>query len=104
MIIENELDVDISGFHLNALSSGLPLNVDLDATLTVLAGNCYRAYSPASCPATSKPPPDRLWRNFHDNTGFPELDLPVPWCGRRRLRFGFPPRLQPQTDYFGEAA
>ncbi|MGH9030363.1 MAG: hypothetical protein ACRDV4_12215, partial [Acidimicrobiales bacterium] len=30
MIIENELDADISGFHLNALSSGLPLNVDLD--------------------------------------------------------------------------
>jgi hypothetical protein len=29
MIIENELDADISGFGLNALSSGLPLNVDL---------------------------------------------------------------------------
>ncbi|MGH7416785.1 MAG: hypothetical protein ACREKB_03295, partial [Candidatus Rokuibacteriota bacterium] len=42
MIIENELDADISGFHLNALSSGLPLNVDLDTTLTVVAGNCYR--------------------------------------------------------------
>jgi hypothetical protein len=42
MIIENELDADISGFHLNALSSGLPLNVDLDTTITVLAGNCYR--------------------------------------------------------------
>jgi len=40
MIIENELDADISGFHLNALSSGLPLNVDLDTTLTVAAGNC----------------------------------------------------------------
>ncbi len=33
MIIENELDADISGFHLNALSSGLPLNVDVDTTL-----------------------------------------------------------------------
>ena len=42
MVIENELDADISGFHLNALSSGLPLNVDLSTTLTVLAGNCYR--------------------------------------------------------------
>jgi hypothetical protein len=35
MTIENELDAYIQGFHLNALSSGLPLNVDLDATLTV---------------------------------------------------------------------
>jgi hypothetical protein len=42
MITENELDAEISGFHLNALSSGLPLNVDLDTTLTVAAGNCYR--------------------------------------------------------------
>jgi hypothetical protein len=30
------------GFHLNALSSGLPLNVDIDATLTVIADNLYR--------------------------------------------------------------
>ncbi|MCA1680171.1 MAG: hypothetical protein LC777_15075, partial [Actinobacteria bacterium] len=30
MNIENELDAYISGFHLDALSSGLPLNVDLD--------------------------------------------------------------------------
>ena len=56
MIIENELDADISGFHLNALSSGLPLNVDVDTTLTVLAGNCYRLLA-GSSPATSWPPP-----------------------------------------------
>src|SRR5207247_6270514 len=42
MTIENELDAYISGFHLDALSSGLPLNVDLDTTLTVVAGNLYR--------------------------------------------------------------
>jgi hypothetical protein len=30
MIIENELDADISRFSLRALASGLPLNVDLD--------------------------------------------------------------------------
>ena len=47
MIIENEFDADISGLQLNALASGLPLNVDLDTTLTV----------PASYPATSKPTP-----------------------------------------------
>jgi hypothetical protein len=54
MIIENELDADISGFGLNALSSGLPLNVDLDTTLTVAAGNCYRLLA-RKCRATSWP-------------------------------------------------
>lgn len=42
MTIENELDAYISGFHLDALSSALPLNVDLDTTLTVVAGSLYR--------------------------------------------------------------
>jgi hypothetical protein len=117
MIIENELDADISGFHLNALSSGLPLNVDLDTTLTVLAGNCYRLLA-RKLPRYELATPDRLWRHFLDNTGtvtvaddhvridlalrtytpvlidagFPELDIPIPWWGGRSLRFGFPPR------------
>ncbi len=117
MIIENELDADISGFHLNALSSGLPLNVDLDTTLTVLAGNAYRLLA-RKLPRYELATPDRLWRHFLDNTGtvtvaddhvrvdlalrtytpvlidagFPELDVPVPWWQGRRLRFGFPPR------------
>ena len=42
MMVENELDAYICGFHLDALTSGVPLNVDLDTTLTVVAGNLYR--------------------------------------------------------------
>jgi transposase len=117
MIIENELDADISGFHLNALSSGLPLNVDLDTTLTVAAGNCYRLLA-RTLPRYEQATPDRIWRHFLDNTGtvtvaddhvrvdlalrtytpvlidagFPEHDIPIPWWGGRSLRFGFPPR------------
>jgi hypothetical protein len=117
MIIENELDADISGFHLNALSSGLPLNVDVDTTLTVLAGNCYRLLA-RKLPRYELATPDRLWRHFLDTTGtvtvaadhvrvdlalrtytpvlidagLPELDIPIPWWGGRSLRFGFPPR------------
>ena len=41
-MVENELDAYIGGFHLDALTSGVPLNVDLDTTLTVIAGNLYR--------------------------------------------------------------
>lgn len=117
MIIENQFDADITGFHLNALSSGLPLNVDVDTTLTVLAGNCYRLLA-RKLPRYQLATPDRLWRHFLDNTGtvtvnhdhvrvdlalrtyspvlidagFPELDIPIPWWGGRTLRFGFPPR------------
>lgn len=117
MIIENELDADISGFHLNALSSGLPLNIDVDTTLTVLAGNCYRLLA-RKLPRYELATPDRLWRHFLDTTGtvavaqdhvrvdlaprtytpvlidagFPELDVPIPWWGGKSLRFGFPPR------------
>jgi hypothetical protein len=117
MIIENELDADISGFHLNALASGLPLNVDLDTTLTVLAGNAYRLLA-RKLPRYEQATPDRLWRHFLDNTGkitvaddhvrvdlpvrtytpvlidagYPEVDIPIPWWEGRTLRFGFPPR------------
>jgi hypothetical protein len=42
MMAGNELDACIGGFHLDALTSGVPLNVDLDTTLTVVAGNLYR--------------------------------------------------------------
>ena len=68
MSIENELDAYISGFHLDALSSGVPLNVDLDTTLTVVAGNLYRLFArnltryETATPATS-------WRHFLDDTG-----------------------------------
>ena len=62
MTIENELDAYISGFHLNALSSGLPLNVDIDATLTVIAGNLYRLLAAASHARDATP--DKLWRHF----------------------------------------
>ncbi len=117
MIIENELDADISGFGLNALASGLPLNVDLDTTLTVAAGNTYRLLA-RKLPRYQQATPDRLWRHFLDNTGkitvaedhvrvdlalrtytpvlidagYPELDLPIPWWQGRTLRFGFPAR------------
>lgn len=45
MLIENELSAYIKGFHLDALSSGLALNVDVDTTLSVIAGNLYRLFA-----------------------------------------------------------
>jgi hypothetical protein len=117
MTIENELDAYISGFHLDALSSGVPLNVDLDTTLTVVAGNLYRMLA-RKLPRYETATPDKIWRHFLDATGtlhvgehtvtcalnlrsrhpvlidagFPHLEIPVPWWNDRTLRFRFPPR------------
>jgi transposase len=117
MLIENELDAYIAGFHLDALSSGIPLNVDLDTTLTVIAGNLYRLLA-RRLPRYQTATPDKLWRHFLDATGtlhisddqmtcalnlrsyhpvlidggFADLNVPIPWWQGRTLRFRFPPR------------
>jgi hypothetical protein len=117
MMAGNELDAYIGGFHLDALTSGVPLNVDLDTTLTVIAGNLYRLLA-LKLPRYQNATPDRIWRHFLDATGtlhitadsvtcalnlrshhpvlidagFAELDTPIPWWGDRTLRFRFPPR------------
>jgi hypothetical protein len=117
MSIENELDAYIQGFHLDALTSGLPLNVDLDTTLTVIAGNLYRLLA-RRLPRYERATPDRLWRHFLDATGtlhasddaltvdlrvrtyhpvlidagLADQTTPIPWLDGRALRFRFPPR------------
>lgn len=117
MIIENELDAYISGFHIDALSSGVSLNVDLDTTLTVIAGNLYRMLA-RKLPRYETATPDKIWRHFLDATGtlqvtgdgvtcalnlrsyhpilidagFADLETPIPWWDNRVLRFSFPPR------------
>jgi hypothetical protein len=117
MIIENELDAYLGGFHLDALTSAVPLNVDLDTTLTVLAGNLYRLLA-RGLPRYATATPDKIWRHFLDtggtlhitddtvtcalnlrshhpvliDAGYADLDQPIPWWNNRTLRFRFPPR------------
>src|SRR5271165_6801942 len=118
MMVENELDAYISGFHLDALTtSGVPLNVDLDATLTVVAGNLYRLLA-LKLSRYERATPETLWRDFLDATGtlhidqagvtcalnlrshrpalidagFADPQTPIPWWDGRTLRFRFPPR------------
>lgn len=113
MAIEQRLSESIRSFHLDALSSAVALNVDLDTTLTVWAQAAYdtlrrrlTGYETAS--------PDTIWRRFVSTPGDLTLtpdevvvrlrsrtyspvlrsaDHPivhVPWWGGRRLRFLFP--------------
>ena len=117
MSIENELDAYISGFHLDALSSGVPLNVDLDTTLTVVAGNLYRLFA-RNLTRYQTATPDTIWRHFLDDdgtlhitdqgvvcalnlrshhpqlidAGYPDTKTPIPWWDNRTLQFTFPPR------------
>lgn len=117
MLIENELAYLIAGFHLDALSSALALNVDLDTTLTVVAANTYRLFS-RGLPRYERAQPERFHRDFINTggtitiddehvtvalkprtytpvlleAGYPDLDVPIPWWDHRPLRFTFPPR------------
>ena len=117
MMAGNELDAYIGGFHLDALTSGVPLNVDLDTTLTVVAGNLYRLLA-LKLSRYEHATPETLWRDFLDATGtlhiddtgvtcalnlrshhpalidagFADLQTPIPWWDGRTLRFRFPPR------------
>jgi transposase len=117
MLVENELDAYIGGFHLDALTSAVPLNVDLDTTLTVIAGNLYRLFA-RDLPRYEHATPDRIWRHFLDATGtlhitatgitcalnlrshhpilidagYADLTVPIPWWNQRTLSFRFPPR------------
>ncbi len=114
MTIEQRLEESIRSFHLDALSSAVALNVDLDTTLTVAAQLAYdwlRRRLPGYDTAT----PDTIWRRFVSTKGSVILgpdevvvrlgertyspvlraaDLPVvpiPWWQGRQLRFELPP-------------
>ncbi|MGH9258343.1 MAG: hypothetical protein ACRD08_00365 [Acidimicrobiales bacterium] len=110
MTIEQRLAEQIRSFHLDALSSAVALNVDLDTTLTVWAQAAYDALR-RRLPGYATATPDTLWRRFVSTSGQVTLgptevvariaertyspvlrsaDLPevqVPWWGGRRLRF-----------------
>src|SRR6266498_798605 len=110
MTIEQRLAEQIRSFHLDALSSAVALNVDLDTTLTVWAQAAYDALR-RRLPGYATATPDTIWRRFVSTSGHLTLgptevvariaertyspvlrsaDLPevqVPWWDERRLRF-----------------
>jgi hypothetical protein len=112
MTIEQRLAEAIRSFHVDALGSAVPLNVDLDVVLSVLAGAvCASLRRRLTGYETATP--DTLQRRFLSTGGTiesrgPEIvvrlnrrtyspvlrgadipDVAVPWWGGRRLRFAF---------------
>ncbi len=110
MTIEQRLAEAIRSFHLDALSSAVALNVDLDTTLTVWAQAAYDALR-RRLPGYETAAPDTIWRRFVSTRGrlilgpgevvarlarrtyspvLRSAELPavtVPWWDGRRLRF-----------------
>jgi len=113
MTIEQRLAESIRAFHLDALCGAVPLNIDFDVVLSVLAGAACAALR-RRLPGYEAATPDTLQRRFLETSGVivtggrtvtvrlnrraysPVLrsaDIPevkVPWWGGRQLRFEYP--------------
>jgi hypothetical protein len=113
--VEDGLGISVNFFHLDCLASEVRLNVDLDATLTVLANGCYRwlgkqlrGYETAApkqlyrlfveTGGTVRTTADRVIVRFDKRSHNPILreaaldrePAPIPWLDNRRIEFQFP--------------
>jgi transposase len=116
--IENQLAEQIRAFHLDSLCSQVPLAVDFDVALTVLADIVYRRFARGLHTAYHNQTPDtlreylingigelrfspghvevRLRRRTHTpallDAGYESRQIKVPWWGERTLSYAFPAR------------
>jgi transposase len=114
--IENHLAEQIRAFHLDSLCSQVPLAVDFDVALTILADLTYRRFAKGLHPAYHNQTPDtirghltdsigelhfspghvevRLKRRTHTpallDAGYQNRRTEVPWWGGRTLNYSFP--------------
>ena len=115
--IENSLAAQIRAFHLDALSSQVPLAVDLDTTLSVLCDSIYRSFARRLDNGYATATPDTIFRHFIATPGelrvsddgvevrlrprahtpvlldsaYQQRTINVPWWNGRQLRYTFPP-------------
>jgi hypothetical protein len=112
--VEDGLGQSVNFFHLDCLASEVPLNVDLDVALTVLANGCYR-WLGRQLRGFDKAAAKQIYRKFVETAGVVEIrregivvhfdkrahnpilreaaldrnSPPVPWLQGRPLRFEF---------------
>jgi transposase len=115
--IENTLAAQIRAFHLDALSSQVPLAVDLDTTLSVLCDSVYRSFARRLDNGYATATPDTIFRHFIATPGelhvsndgidvrlrprahtpvlldadYPTRTTDIPWWDGRQLSYSFPP-------------
>lgn len=116
-IIENQLAAQIRAFHLDALTSQVPLAVDLDTTLSVLCDSIYRMFARRLHNGYQTATPDTIFRHFIEgpgelrftpdginvalrarahtpvllDAGYHKRTTTIPWWDGRELSFSFPP-------------
>lgn len=116
--IENQLAEQIRAFHLDSLCSQVPLAVDFDVAITILADIVYRRFARGLHTAYHKKTPDtirdypingigelrfsprnvevRLRRRTHTpallDASYQDRQLQVPWWNARTLTYSFPAR------------
>jgi len=116
--IENQLAEQIRAFHLDSLCSQVPLAVDFDVTLTILADIVYRRFARGLHTAYHNQTPDTirdylidgigelrftpghiqvaLRRRTHTpallEAGYENRTIKVPWWNGRTLNYSFPAR------------
>jgi transposase len=114
--IENHLAEEIRALHLDSLCSQVPLAVDFDIALTVLADLVYRRFARGLHAAYHSKTPDTIRRHFIDSQGelrftprhvevrlarrtytphlldadYPTRTIQVPWWNNRTLSYAFP--------------
>jgi hypothetical protein len=112
--IEDSLGSGVDFFHLDCLASEVPLNVDLDAALTVVANGCYR-WLASELDGFTEAKPKRLCRKIIETGGTVrvtagQIHVPfqnrahnpilrqagldakagaIPWAGGKTLRFTY---------------
>ena len=115
--IENKLAAQIRAFHLAALSSQIPLAVDLDTTLSVLCDTIYRTFALRLHNGYQTVTPDTIFRHFIEgpgelqftpngvnvalrarahtpvllDAGYHKRTHNIPWWDGRQLSYSFPP-------------
>ena len=115
MVIENQIADGIDFFHMDALSSAVPMKVDLDLQLTLMASSLYRLLGERVGNGYERAKSRHIFRDLVDATarvaitneevcvrfhkrahnpllvaaGFADTDVPVPWLGGKTLRLLF---------------
>ena len=115
MVIENGIADGIDFFHMDALSSAVPMKVNCDLQLTLMASSLYRLLGAQLGNGYATAKSRHIFRDFVDAVahvtltddevivrfqkrahnplllaaGFADLHPPVPWLGHRRLRLLF---------------
>jgi transposase len=115
MIIENNIADAIDFFHMDALSSAVPMKVNLDLQLTLMASSLYRLLGAKLGKGFEKAKSRHIFRDFIDATAtmlisekdisirfqkrthnpyliaanYDKIDIQIPWLGRKKIQFVF---------------